>query len=264
MLKFEHERDNLLKRKGKTIVIDVGPDQMGWTGRNGLADLLEAVGSSIDYVKIWAMNAASLPEPFIRSVVDLYKQAGIATFGGGLLFEYAYLKNDVDGMIELLQHRGIEGVEVSENYLILSRDERLKVIEKLAHASLAVVYEFGRKQPDAPMSVEDLEQVVMEVRESGAHHVILEQSEFDLFDEVDSSATDSLFRQSWFDDVFIEADPFRFPKQHAELIQRFGPTVNLANISPGQVLRVENFRRGLGRSIDFPLIRELAAGRTIG
>jgi len=258
MLRFEHARDNRLERKGKTIVIDVGPDQMGWTGTRGLADLLEAVGNYIDHAKIWAMNAASLPEQFIRSVVDLYKQADVSTFAGGLLFEYAYLKNDVKGMIELLQHRNISGVEVSENYLVLTRDERLKVIEELARASLAVVYEFGRKQPDTPMLVDELEQVVMEVKESGAHHVILEQSEFDLLDEIDSSATDSLFRQSWFDDVFIEADPFRFPKQHAELIQRFGPTVNLANIAPGQVLRVENFRRGLGRTIDFPLIRHMA------
>ena len=261
MLKFEHARDRREGRKGKTIVIDFGPEQVGWSGRHSLADLLEAGGVYIDYAKIWALNAVTLPEPFLRSVIELYQKAGVHTFAGGLLFEYAFMKNEIDGMIELLQHLEIEGIEVSENYLVLSRDERLKAIEQLSRASITVVYEFGRKQPETPMTVDELEQVVLEVKESGSHHVIVEQSEFDLLEEIDPAAVDSLCAQEWFDDVYIEADPYRYPKQLADLVKRFGPEVNLANVALGQVMRLEAFRRGLGRTIDFPLLRDMVAAR---
>ena len=60
--------------------------------------------------------------------------------------------------------------------------------------------------------------------------------------------------KGWFDRLLIEADPYRFPKQCAELVQTFGPEVNLANITPGQVLRLEGFRLGIGRAVDYSII----------
>jgi phosphosulfolactate synthase len=47
-------------------------------------------------------------------------------------------------------------------------------------------------------------------------------------------AVEVLKAQPWFDRLLIEADPYRFPKQHVELIETFGPEVNLANIPLGQ------------------------------
>jgi phosphosulfolactate synthase len=49
-------------------------------------------------------------------------------------------------------------------------------------------------------------------------------------------------------------DPYRFPQQHAQIIRDFGPEVNLANVTPGQVLRLEGFRLGIGRAVDYSLI----------
>jgi len=37
-------------------------------------------------------------------------------------------------------------------------------------------------------------------------------------------------------------------------VKTFGPEVNLANITPGQVLRLEGFRRGIGRAVDYSII----------
>jgi phosphosulfolactate synthase len=54
--------------------------------------------------------------------------------------------------------------------------------------------------------------------------------------------------------LLIEVDPYRFPQQHAKIIQDFGPEVNLANVTPGQVLRLEGFRRGIGRAVDYSLL----------
>ena len=48
--------------------------------------------------------------------------------------------------------------------------------------------------------------------------------------------------QPWFDHILIEVDPYRFPQQHAQIIRDFGAEVNLANVTPGQVLRVDGGR----------------------
>jgi phosphosulfolactate synthase len=60
--------------------------------------------------------------------------------------------------------------------------------------------------------------------------------------------------EPWFERLLFEADPYRFPQQHVTLIERLGPEVNLANIAPGQVLRLEGFRRGIGRAVDYAII----------
>lgn len=259
MLTITHPRDGRAKRRGKTIMMDVGPDLYGWTGPRGLADLLEVAGHYIDVAKIWALNAATMPETYVKESIRQYDEAGIETFAGGLLFEYAYLKNDVEGLIARLNYLGLGGVEVSENYVSLNDNDRLRSIGALSDAGLTVVFEFGRKVPDTPLDVGALERTVARVAGAGAHHVILEQGEFDLLAAERPDELEALKSAAWFEAVFIEIDSDRFPDQHIEMIRRFGPDVNLANVAPAHIIRLENFRRGLGRAVDYPFFKALAA-----
>lgn len=259
MLTITDPRDDRANRRGKTIIMDVGPDMYGWTGPRGLADLLEVAGHFIDVAKIWALNAATMPEAYVREAVRQYGDAGIETFSGGLLFEYAYLKDDVGGLISRLHHLGIGGVEVSENYVSLNDNERLRAIGLLAEAGLNVVFEYGRKRPDKPLDIGELETTVARSMAAGAHHIILEQGEFDLLAKERPDELKTLKSAPWFDAIFIEIDSDRFPTQHIDMIKQFGPEVNLANVAPAHVIRLENFRRGRGRAMDYPFFRKLAA-----
>lgn len=263
MLKMTHPRDDRKSRRGKTIVMDVGPDTYGWTGRHGLADLLEIAGNYIDAAKIWTFNAAMFPESYVKDAAGMYKDAGVTTFAGGLLFEYAYLKNELPGLIELLKHLGITGQELSENYLTLNDNERLAAISTLADAGLEVVFEYGEKHPAAPMPLDELASVLERVAGMGVHHVIFEQGEFDMLEEQRPGDAKTLMTDDAFKDLFIEVDNDRFPGQHTDLIKRFGPEINLANVGPAHVIRLESFRRGCGRQIDYPFMKDLvkAAGR---
>ncbi len=261
MLRFDHPRDDRATRRGRTIVIDYGPDAKGWTGRRGLADLLEAAGRHIDIAKIWALNAVLMPDDYLRDVVRLYDEVGIETFAGGLLFEYAWLENDIDGLIARLRHLAIGGIEVSENYVPLTDDERQAVIERLRGAGLEVVFEFGRKHPDKPLELDELDRVIAAARGAGAEHVILEQGELDMLEQAAPEALDALRDRDWFEVAFIEIDEARFPGQAVELIERFGPEVNLANVPAGHAIRLEGFRRGLGRAMDYPYFRKRLAQR---
>jgi phosphosulfolactate synthase len=240
---------------GTTSVIDFGPDAFGWTGVQGVRDLLDYAADYVDFAKIYAMNALLVPRSTIQAVVGLYQDANVKTYSGGILFEYACRTHSFDEMLAHLKRLGIRAMEISENYLELSAGQRREYIGAAQRAGFEVIYEFGRKKPDAPLSVADLEAVVEEVRKLDVTHVIIEQSEIDMVAASDPAGLQDLARQPWFSRLMIEADPYRFPSQHAQLLKDFGPEVNLANITAGQALRLEGLRRGVGRAVDYSLLQ---------
>jgi len=259
MLTITHPRDDRTKRTGKTMIIDCGPEISGWTGRHGLGDLLEAVGNYIDVAKIATLNAITMPDAYLKNTITQYGDAGIQTFAGGLLFEYAYLKNEIDGLIERLRFLNLGGIEISENYITLTEAERDKYIGVLTDAGLEVVFEYGQKFPELPMDLAELEAVIDSVTAIGAHHVIVEQGEFDLLAAERPDELEAMKSASWMGKIFIEVDTGEFPDQQIAMIERFGPDVNIANVAPSHVYKLEMLRRGRGRWIDYPFFRDLVA-----
>ena len=242
------------RARGLTAVIDYGPDDFGWTGPCGTADLLDCAAEYIDFAKIYALNALLLPRPVVQKIVRLYRDADVACYSGGILFEYAYQRNEIDGFTDHLRKVGFNSLEISENYVTLTHDERMSFIDRFQRLGLAVIYEFGRKNPEQPMRISDLEALVASLSEQVVEHVIVEQSEFDM---AIGRAPDQLrlaAKAPWFARVLIEADPYRFPKQHTELLKDLGDGVNLANIAPGQALRLEGLRRGIGRAVNYSIL----------
>jgi phosphosulfolactate synthase len=243
------------RRRGLTSMIDFGPDTFGWTGgESGIRGLLECAADYIDFAKIYALNALLLPEQTVSRAAALYRDADIAPFAGGILFEYAWQRGQVEDMMAFLARLGITGIELSENYITLSSEQRLREIERLQRHGLHVVYEFGRKNPLEPVTFETLANLVADVGKVGIDHITVEQCEIDLLAQQSADALGALSRQPWFEQILIEVDPYRFPQQHAQIIRDFGPDVNLANVTPGQILRVEGFRCGIGRAVDYSII----------
>ncbi|MBC7779325.1 MAG: phosphosulfolactate synthase [Proteobacteria bacterium] len=243
------------RTRGLTSMIDFGPDTFGWTGATGgIEPLLEACAAYIDFAKIYALNALLLPRDVVRAAARCYRDHDVVPFAGGILFEYAWQRNELDGLEALLDDLALGALEISENYVSLTPVERARAIDRFQKRGLQIKYEFGRKNPTDPLSLDELGAVVDAVGRQGIEHVIVEQSDFDMLLAARADAIDRLQEQPWFERLIIEADPYRFPKQHAELVQTFGAEVNLANITPGQVLRLEGFRRGIGRAVDYAII----------
>jgi len=236
-------------------MIDFSPDTFGWTGgEHGIRGVLECAADYIDFAKIYAMNALLLPAATVTKAAQAYRDADIVPFAGGILFEYAWQKGQVPEMIAHLHKLGLTGVELSENYIELTTEERLREIDRLQKGGLKVVYEFGRKNPVEPMSFDYVAGLVDEVARLGIDHITVEQCEIDLLAKTSPTALADLQRQPWFEHMLIEVDPYRFPQQHAQIIKDFGPEVNLANVTPGQILRLEGFRCGIGRAVDYSLL----------
>lgn len=243
------------RKRGLTSMIDFGPDTFGWTGgEHGIRGVLECAADYIDFAKIYAMNALLLPAGTVKKAAQAYRDADIVPFAGGILFEYAWQKGQVPEMIEHLHKLGLTGVELSENYIELTTEERLREIDRLQKGGLKVVYEFGRKNPVEPMSFDYVAGLVDDVARLGIDHITVEQCEIDLLAKTSPTALAELQRQPWFEHMLIEVDPYRFPQQHAQIIKDFGPEVNLANVTPGQILRLEGFRCGIGRAVDYSLL----------
>ena len=248
-------RSHKPRRRGVTSMIDFGPDTFGWTGgEQGIRNVLEVTADYIDYAKIYAMNALLMPGEVVKRAARLYRDAGVTPFAGGILFEYAWQRNEIEPLIVLLARLDIAGLEISENYVTLTDEERDRAIERFQKAGLSVVYEFGSKNPEEAMSIAYLGDIVSAMAEHGIHHVTVEQCEMDLLARDAPDAIATLAAQPWFDHVVIEADPYRVPQQHVQLLRDFGPEANLANITPGQILRLEGFRRGIGRAVNYSLL----------
>jgi phosphosulfolactate synthase len=247
------ERSRKPRKRGLTSVIDFGPDGFGWTGERGVADLLDCASDYIDFAKIYAMNALLLPEDVVRRIVRLYRDAGITCYSGGILFEFAYQRGEVDAFVAHLDKIGLNALEISENYVSLPDAERRAFIDRFKARGLTVIYEFGRKNPHHALRLDELEAVVSGMVRQGIEHVILEQSEIDLAAASAPDQLTGLSQRPWFEHILIEADPYRFPKQHVELLQTFGADVSLANVAAGQALRLEGLRRGVGRAVGYSM-----------
>ena len=257
---FQYSRLKAPSRQGKprstglTAIIDVGPSDFGWTGPRGLKDLLDYGANFIDYAKIFAINALDYPPPLIKEIVSIYKDYGVVPFAGGILFETAYHQNAVDELITHLKRVDIDTLELSENYIELEDDVRKKQINFLQDAGLTVIYEFGRKIPTSPLSIDFLGSLVEDMMDLGVDHVILEQSEIDMLAAENPQTFQSLSQQHWFKHCVLEPDPYSFPQQHIQMLEDFGADVSLCNVTPDQVLKLEGFRRGIGRPVQYSFL----------
>jgi phosphosulfolactate synthase len=244
------------RTRGLTSVIDYGPDNMGWTGPRGVADLLECAAPYIDFAKIYALNSLLLPAGVLEKIVRLYREAEVTCYSGGILFEHAHRRGEVETLLPFLRRLGFGALEISENYITLSQDERRRSIAQCRKAGLEVIYEFGRKNPETPIRLAELGSIVEDAIESGVGHIIIEQSEITRTARDEPQILKDLASQAWFERVLIEADPFDFPRQHVQLLRDFGPGVNLANVAPGQALRLEGLRRGIGRAVNYSMFED--------
>lgn len=248
-------KDPKPRKRGMTSVIDYGPDNMGWTGPRGIADMLQCAGEYIDFAKIYAMNALLMPTAVLQEVIGLYRDAGVQCYSGGILFEHAHRRGDVPALLKYLASLGFAAMEISENYVTLGDDERLRYFDACRNAGLTVIYEFGRKNPEEAIRVDKLTTLINGVLGAGVGHIIIEQSEITMTVREDPGVLQELGRQPWFEHVLIEADTFDFPRHHLQLMKDFGRDVNLANVAPGQVLRLEGLRQGIGRAVDYALFK---------
>jgi phosphosulfolactate synthase len=222
---------------GLTHVLDKGLGPHAWE------DVLETCGVYIDVVKLGWGTAYVTPN--LRRKLDVLKEKPVVI--GGTFFEVVYVKGKVDEYKRWLSDLGLTHVEISDGTVEIPRDEKLELIADLAR-DFTVLSEVGSKDSDVNFAPYLWVQWIKEELEAGAWKVITESREsgtagiFRPTGEMRTGLIDEIVHEIEVNDLIFEAPT---KASQAWFVKEFGPTVNLGNIPPDEVIPLETLRLGL-------------------
>ena len=222
---------------GLTHVLDKGLGPRAWE------DVLETSGVYIDVVKLGWGTAYVTPN--LRRKLEVL--SGKPVVIGGTFFEVVYVKDKVDEYKRWLTDLGLTHVEISDGTVEIPREEKLELIADLAR-DFTVLSEVGSKDSDVNFAPYLWVQWIKEELQAGAWKVITESREsgtagiFRPSGEMRTGLIDEIVNEVEVADLIFEAPT---KASQAWFVKEFGPTVNLGNIPPDEVIPLETLRLGL-------------------
>jgi phosphosulfolactate synthase len=224
---------------GLTHVLDKG------LGRRAVEDFLETAGSYVDIVKL-GWGTAYVTGDLDHKLAP-YRAAGKPIVVGGTFFEAVLAQDKLDEYKRWLQELGLTHVEISDGTLEIPRERKLELIEDFAR-DFTVLSEVGSKDADVVFAPYEWVEWIKEEKEAGAWKVITEAREggtagiFRPSGEMRTGLVDEIAHSIEVDDLVWEAPT---KASQAWFIKHFGPTVNLGNIPPDEVIPLETLRLGI-------------------
>jgi phosphosulfolactate synthase len=222
---------------GLTHVIDKGLGPRAWE------DVLETSGAYIDIVKLGWGTAYVTPN--LKRKLEVLKAKPVVI--GGTFFEAVYVKDKVDEYKSWLAELGLTHVEISDGTIEIPRERKLELIADFAR-DFTVLSEVGSKDSSVEYETEDWTTWLREELEAGAWKVITEAREggsSGIFDSAGGMRTELIgeIAEAIGPDQIIFEAPTK--ASQAWFVKQFGPTVNLGNIPPDEVIPLETLRLGL-------------------
>jgi phosphosulfolactate synthase len=221
------------RANGITMLLDRGE-----MGPATLRDLLSVVGAHADYAKLAWASSLIMAKGTIEKKLEVYREANIMPLFGGTLFEYAYLKNQLEPLFAYVRDQNI-CIEISDGIVDVPRPEKLAWIERFAK-HVHVFSEVGGKLAHKQL---DWKAAIAEELSAGAKKVVIEGR------EIGPAGGDTSIE--FLNMITAGHDPQLLVfealerKQQIALIQHLGPNVNLGNIPVDQTMAVECYRLGL-------------------
>jgi phosphosulfolactate synthase len=225
------------KHVGLTHVIDKGLGPRAWE------DVLEVAGDYISIVKL-GWGTAYVTNNLERKLEVLRDKPVVI---GGTFFEVAYALGNLDEYKQWLTELGLTHVEISDGTVDIPRERKLELIAEFAR-DFTVLSEVGSKDSSVEYSVDEWTQWLNEELEAGAWKVITEAREGGTAGIFDSSGG---MRTELISEIASVVGPanivFEAPTKAAQawFVKEFGPSVNLGNIPPEEVIPLETLRLGL-------------------
>jgi phosphosulfolactate synthase len=227
------------RSEGITHVIDKG------LALRQVENLFDTAGEYVDIVKLgWGTSYVTHN---LKEKIELYRSYAVPVVCGGTLLEAVVARGKLEEYRRWLSENGFSHVEVSDGTIDLPREQKLELIVELAQ-DFVVMSEVGSKDSEVVFAPYQWVQWLKEDLEAGAWKVITEGRE---------GGTAGIFRSSGdmrtglIDEIVHEIDLaeiiFEAPTTHSQafFVQKYGPDINLGNITPEEVIPLETLRLGL-------------------
>jgi phosphosulfolactate synthase len=222
---------------GLTHVIDKGLGPRAWE------DVLDVAGDHISIVKL-GWGTAYVTSSLERKL-DVLREKPVVI--GGTFFEVVHVKDRLDDYKRWLNDLGLTHVEISDGTVSIPRERKLELIADFAR-DFTVLSEVGSKDSSVEYTTAEWTRWLNEELEAGAWKVITEAREGGTAGIFDSSGG---MRTELIGDIANVVGPanivFEAPTKAAQawFVKQFGPSVNLGNIAPDEVIPLETLRLGL-------------------
>lgn len=213
-----------------------------------LAEVDSLLSVSADYFDIVKLGwTTALFTPRLTEKIQLYRQAGIAVYFGGTLFEAFLVRRQLEDYKRMVSHYQLTHVEISDGSTSMPHEEKLAYIQSFAK-DFTVLSEVGSKDANKEIApylwVDSIQKelqagswkVITEARESGTVGV------YHASGEIRSGLVDEILNTIKPEQLLFEAPR---KEQQVFFIKLIGANVNLGNISPNEVLGLETLRLGL-------------------
>lgn len=237
------------RASGLTMVIDDG------LPLRYIDDVLRVSSPFIDLAKIKTGTARLYPRPLLQEKLALYKSHQIQPFIGGQFHEFVFatlgetvLPRFYDEALSL----GFEAIEISDNTVPLTTEQRKSQIQAATRAGLRVYGEVGSKETLSDPGL--LIQQAYDCLEAGAVLVLVEAAELVENGRVRPGSLAAIRSSLPLEKVMIELPgPWISQVRSCDvedlkklILAEFGPDANLANVAMTTIMDTEAARVGLG------------------
>ena len=222
-------------------------------------DVLETASDYIDMAKVAATIPGLLSEKVLKKKLATYAEAGISTSQGGLFTEYAYVQNKVEALFAEIARLGFTAVEISDNLLNWSLEEKRQTIRTATEDfGLKVLGEVGRKE--GLMTDDEIIADLEVCFEADVAAVFIEAHELFSNDQIRGELIAEIAKRFPVEKIIYELPVDVLPGVTREfkhkvcswMVAEFGSDVNLANVEWHEVLFTEMVRRKAGDNIEVP------------
>lgn len=240
-------RSSKPRTRGLTMVIDWG------IGLNAQQDLAATGAAYFDFAKVAVGISRLLSNEALTGKIKHYQGHGIEPFPGGMYLEYAEVYGKPDLYFPAVVRAGYRWVEVSDNLAPVDVAWKQRMIRQAAERfGLSVLGEVGKKEGLAnTFSLTDNARACLD---AGARIILLEAAELVSEDPDTARAVEEVVEAIGPERIMFElpgpwiagVSASDIHRMRSLFIERYGPDVNLGNVSPADLISLEAYRQGLG------------------
>ncbi len=236
------------RREGITYIID---KFQGFDKENFFI-----ISSFIDMVKIYGAFPLLIKEADLINRINFYHENNVLVSTGSTLTEYAIRENVFSEYIKNAKNIGFDIIEISENSIALSLEEKKKISKIIESNNLVSHWKIGRKDPRRQLTMEETIKKMNEAIEITQEKIILESNlgyNVGIYDEkgnIKWNLLSALTSKISPNNIIFEAP---LETQQAVLIAEFGQRVNIGEVKLDNVLSIESQRRGFLSKASFSI-----------